>query len=164
MNRSFTFRSLLVAAAMSGFADSSVAAACWYPDEIVADQVKDFQYLLMVGALQCRTVGAPGSEGYNAFVAQKRGVLDSNGYVLKGHFLRENGLQGGRAAYDEHNTAMSNHHAGRADDAGFCSTIAAYTRMAATSSDRDFVVLAESVVEPPVSTCGPGARVAAIRV
>ena len=50
MNKSFTFRSLLVVAAVSGVIQGTASAACWYPDEIVADQVKDFQYMLMVGA------------------------------------------------------------------------------------------------------------------
>ncbi len=154
MNKSFTFRSVLAVVAMAGVVQGTASAACWYPDEIVADQVKDFQYMLMVGALQCRNTVGPGNEAYNAFIAHQRGVLDSKGYVLKGHFLRENGLEGGRDAYDRNNTAMSNRHAGRFDDPSFCQTIAAYTRIAATASDRDFVVLAQSVIEAPASSCG----------
>ncbi len=109
--------------------------------------------MLMVGALQCRNTVGPGNEAYNAFVARQRGVLDSKGYVLKGHFLRENGLASGRSAYDQYNTTMSNRHAARFDDASFCQTIAAYTRMAANATDRDFVVLAQSVIEAPDSSC-----------
>ena len=113
--------------------------------------------MLMVGALQCRNTVGPANEAYNAFVAQQHGVLDSKGYVLKGHFLRENGVAGGRAAYDQYNTAMSNRHAGRFDDPSFCATIATYTRMAATASDRDFVTLAQSVIDAPASSCSPAA-------
>ncbi len=112
--------------------------------------------MMMVGALQCRTSDQASHDAYNAFIARQHGVLDSKAYVLKGHFLRENGLQSGRAAYDEYNTAMSNRHAGRFDDPSFCGTIATYTRLAATSSDHDFIVLAQAVIEPPASSCTEG--------
>ena len=112
--------------------------------------------MLMVGALQCRNVDPAGGESYNTFVARQRAMLDAKAYVLKSHFLRENGVAQGRAAYDEYNTAMSNRHAGRTGDPSFCGTIASYTRMAATSSDHDLVVLAEAVIEPPASSCTAG--------
>ncbi|MGI4876291.1 MAG: hypothetical protein ACRYG4_02255 [Janthinobacterium lividum] len=134
-------------------------ASCWYPDEALAAQVKDFQYMLMVGSLQCKATSGVYGESYNAFVAKQRGVLDSKGYTLKAHFLRENGIQGGRAAYDSYNTTLSNRHAGRFDDASFCMTITAYTRMAATASDTDFIALVQSTIEPPRGTCGNAAYV-----
>ena len=161
MNKFFTFRSSLAVLAVAGVVQGAASAACWYPDEIVADQVKDFQYMLMVGALQCRNGGSTGNEGYDAFVTRQRNVLDSKGYVLKGHFLRENGVVGGRAAYDQYSTALSNRHAGRMDEPSFCQTIAVYTRLAATASDHDFVTLAEAVIEAPVSSCATAHAAAA---
>lgn len=153
MNRWRICNTLMIVAGASIAAQSSVSAACWYPDEIQADQVKDFQYMMMVGSLQCSNGSRPSREAYNAFVNSKRGVLDSKGYVLKAHFLRENGIQDGRAAYDRSATTMSNRHAGRFDDASFCATISSYTRMAVTASDADFITLAQSVIEPPSGSC-----------
>ena len=153
MNRWRICNAVMIVAGMSSVMQAGVSAACWYPDEVQADQVKDFQYMMMVGSLQCSNGGGPSREAYNAFVNSKRIVLDSKGYVLKAHFLRENGIQDGRAAYDRSATVMSNRHAGRFDDPSFCATISSYTRMAVTASDADFITLAQLMIEPPSGSC-----------
>lgn len=105
----------------------------------------------MVGTLRCRIGGHAADANYNEFATRQHNVLGANAYVLKAHYLRENGIQAGRTAYDESVTLLANKHAARLDDPSFCATVAAYARMAASASSEDLLVLAQSVVEAPVS-------------
>ena len=107
--------------------------------------------MLMVGTLRCRIGGHAAETNYDDFATRQHSALGANAYVLKAHYLRENGIQAGRLAYDQSVTLLANKHAARLDDPSFCSTVAAYARMAATASSEDLLVLAQSVVEAPVS-------------
>ena len=107
--------------------------------------------MLMVGTLRCRVGGHTAEANYNDFATRQHSTLGANAYVLKAHYLRENGIQAGRNAYDQSVTLLANKHAARLDDPSFCATVAAYARMAATASSEDLLVLAQSVVEAPVS-------------
>jgi hypothetical protein len=90
---------MAVVAAMSSLALMSspvLAENCWYPHEMRAAQLRDFQSMLMVGTLQCKGANSAAVESYNRFVTKQRGLLDANNYVLKAHFLREAGIEKGR--------------------------------------------------------------------
>lgn len=155
---------LLAASASHGF-EAAIASACWHPNEIVAAQVKDFQYLLMVGTLRCRAANPAVATSYNQFVTRHQGTLNSSAIVLKAHFLREIGIAGGQKAYDEHATLLSNRHSARHDAPSFCATVNLYSRMAALASDSHFVTMAQTAIDPPVSgQCNPAAATIAARV
>lgn len=137
-------------------ANANAAETCWYPYEAKAAQLRDFQTMMMVGTLQCRNIHQSAVDSYNDFIIKQRGLLNSNAYVLKAHFMRENGIKGGQEAYDNYGTALANRHASRMDDRTFCSTVDTFVRMAAAASPPDLWVLAQSMSDPPESgPCPP---------
>lgn len=137
------------------------APSCWYPNEVKAAQLRDFHAMLMVGTLQCRTSNKFAIERYNDFVSTQRGLLDANSNVLKAHFLREHGIQDGQGAYDRYATSLANNQSARASDAGFCSTIDTFIRMATAASQPDLLILAQSISTAPESGACPPANYAA---
>lgn len=143
------------------FTTSAYANSCWYPNESKAAQLRDFHTMLMVGTLQCRSDNRWAVERYNEFVTKQRGLLDANAYVLKAHFMRENGIQDGQAAYDRFATTLANQKGARTSDPGFCQTIDTFVRMATDATQADLLVLAASVSDAPVSgACAPSNYVA----
>lgn len=170
LGRYMIMTSVLRFAVISVVASTTTAAysadACWFRYEAAAEQLQDFQTMLMVGTLRCRLGGRAAEANYNDFATRQHNVLGANAYVLKAHYLRENGIQAGRTAYDQNVTLLANKHAARLDDPSFCATVAAYARMAASASSEDLLVLAQSVVEAPVSgpcrTSGAYAEAAAL--
>lgn len=151
MSMTSVLRAVVLAAVASTTTAAYSADACWYRYEAAAEQLQDFQEMLMVGTLRCRIGGHAAEANYNEFATRQHNVLGANAYVLKAHYLRENGIQAGRAAYDQSVTLLANKHASRLDDPSFCATVSAYARLAASASSEDLLVLAQSVVEAPVS-------------
>lgn len=138
-----------------------LAENCWYPHEMRAAQLRDFQSMLMVGTLQCKGANTTAVEAYNRFVTKQRGLLDANNYVLKAHFLREQGIEKGAAAYDGYATSLANNRAARLGDPAFCPTIETFVTLAEAASGPELQRLAEMVSEaPPSGTCPPGDNLA----
>jgi hypothetical protein len=134
---------------------SAAQAACWYPEEARAAQVRGLQTMLMVGTLQCRHHSRLSEDLYTDFILSQRGVLDANSEVLKARFTRENGA-GGERAYDRFGTRLANQYSERLDDPAFCTTVHRLARLAAGASERELLRLADTVAEPPVSgECRP---------
>ena len=150
---------MAVVAAMSSLVLMSspvLAENCWYPHEMRAAQLRDFQSMLMVGTLQCKGANSAAVESYNRFVTKQRGLLDANNYVLKAHFLREAGIEKGGAAYDGYATSLANNRAARLGDPAFCPTIETFVTLAESASAAELQRLAEMVSEAPASgTCPP---------
>ena len=112
--------------------------------------------MLMVGTLQCKGANSTAVESYNKFVTKQRGLLDANNYVLKAHFLREQGIEKGGAAYDGYATSLANNRAARLGDPAFCPTIDTFVTLAESASSAELQRLAEMVSEAPASgTCPP---------
>lgn len=156
---------LATIASMSFSSIAQAELACWHPNEAKAAQIKDFQTLLMVGTLQCRTADANAVEDYNIFVRHNRSTIDSNIYALKTHFLRENGIQDGQRAYDEYSTALANEKAAQLGEPAFCDTVETLAGLAARASSADLMTLAQSVSLPPESgDCAPAGGAAAVIV
>jgi hypothetical protein len=154
----FASRMAVVAAMSSLVLMSSpvLAENCWYPHEMRAAQLRDFQSMLMVGTLQCKGANSAAVESYNRFVTKQRGLLDANNYVLKAHFLREEGIEKGGAAYDGYATSLANNRAARLGDPAFCPTVETFATLAEAASAAELQRLAEMVSEPPASgTCPP---------
>lgn len=150
---------MAVVAAMSSLAlmtSPVLAENCWYPHEMRAAQLRDFQSMLMVGTLQCKGANSGAVESYNRFVTKQRGLLDANNYVLKAHFLREEGIEKGGAAYDGYATSLANNRAARLGDPAFCPTVDTFVTLAEAASAPELQRLAEMVSEAPASgTCPP---------
>jgi hypothetical protein len=154
---------LAVVPSLALFSTTAYAAdSCWYPNEAKAAQLRDFQTMLMVGTLQCRSSNKFAVERYNEFVTRQRGLLDANAYVLKTHFLRENGIQQGQGAYDGYATQIANMQSAKAADPGFCASVDTFVRMGTDATQADLLVLAQSVSEAPASgPCPPSNYMAA---
>ncbi len=105
--------------------------------------------MLMVGTLQCRGHHRASVDLYNDFVASQRGVLDANSYVLKSHFMRENGISQGQSAYDRFGTSLANQYSAQLDDPEFCETVHHFARLAARATTEELLELADAVAEAP---------------
>lgn len=135
---------------------AEASSACWYPNEAKAAQVRGLQTMLMVGTLQCRRSYRASEYLYNDFVRSQRGFLDANAQVLKAHFMRENGIDGGQNAYDRFGTSLANQYSEQLDDRAFCETVHHYARLAADATREELIELAEVVAEAPQSgICRP---------
>ena len=154
----YTSRMAVVAAISSLVLMTSpvLAENCWYPHEMKAAQLRDLQSMLMVGTLQCKGGSKTAVELYNRFVTKQRSLLDANNYVLKAHFLREQGIEKGGEAYDVYATSLANNRAARLGDPGFCPTVETFVTLAEAASAQELQRLAEMVSEAPASgTCPP---------
>jgi hypothetical protein len=97
---------LAVAVSMPGVAQ----ARCWGPTAVTSARIKDFDTMLMVGALKCRLKGNDVVGRYNRFVQQSRPILSQANEALRTHFEGEGGLD----AYDRYATALANRFGGDA--------------------------------------------------
>ena len=131
---------------MSASIANSAQAACWQPHEVAAAEVRYFQSMLMVGALQCRDENRFIEEDYNRFVTQSRAVLDENNTTIRTRFTRDYGMRDGEYLYDRFTTRIANDFASQTDHAAFCQDAAGLARIAADSHPYDMIVLARSVV------------------
>jgi hypothetical protein len=86
-------------------------AACWTEQSATAAQVRTMETLLMVSALRCRNQGVNLLDGYNQFVRQSRGALDSVNGSLRTHFASSGGMN----AYDRYVTSVANRYGGGVD-------------------------------------------------
>ncbi len=155
---------LAVVPSLALFTTTAYAAeSCWYPNEAKAAQLRDFHTMMMVGTLQCRSSNKFAVEGYNEFITKQRGLLDANAFVLKAHFLRENGVQQGQGAYDDYATSLANLQSAKSSDPGFCATVDTFVRMATDASQPDLLILAQSVSQAPASGACPQTNYAAAK-
>ena len=158
-------RNFAAYAATSVFAFGAIDARaalpepCWQTGELPAVRLHDFKTMLLVGALKCRD-RAPGSlEGYNQFVSQKRELIISSNHVVKARFIRDGGMTAGADGFTDYETSLANRYSAMAHDDVFCGQVGTYARLAASASDEDIGVLANTVVRAPSnSPCGAGGR------
>ena len=153
---------LAALAAMSSLAlfpaVAEASTGCWYPNEARSAQLRGLQTMLMVGTLQCRRSHSYTVDLYNDFVVNQRPFLDANSYILKGRFMRENGISGGQGAYDSFTTSLANRYSEKLDNRTFCETVANFARLAAKASRRELFRLADSVAEAPGSRGCPASN------
>lgn len=103
-------RMLAAAAAAAMMFCGSANAACWSPRAIEAAKVRDFDTMLMVATLRCRTQGVVMGDAYNRFVREKRAVLSAVNDELRAQTA--DGRRGKVAleAYDRFVTSIANRH------------------------------------------------------
>lgn len=104
------------AAAFAMVAAAPAGAACWQPEEYEAARIRDLQTMLMVSALQCRTIDPEMPAAYNKFVQRAKPTLLEGEKALLGHFARE----GDKLAYDRFTTSLANRYADLAQHPEFC--------------------------------------------
>lgn len=150
--RSARVTAFAVASSIALISSSAFASACWQPNEVKAAQIRSFQALVMVGALQCRYSNPLAVERYNEFVERHRGFLDANTRILKAHFAREAGNISVQDAYDQYATELSNiQSAQNSLDPDFCGRVDLLVRTATSSSQSDLLSLAQAVSDEPAS-------------
>ncbi|MFM9978070.1 MAG: hypothetical protein ACKVOP_08515 [Sphingomonadaceae bacterium] len=111
---SFVFCSIAAVAAVSTGATSF--AACWQPESVHAAEVRDFDTMLMVGALRCRADPDSYLERYNAFVTASRGALAEANQGLRNHFEDAVGNVAALAEYDRYIVKVANRYGAGSDD------------------------------------------------
>ncbi len=77
-------KQLILAAGAATMVGGPASAACWSNSAVEAAYVRDFDTILMVATLRCRTHGVEMATDYNRFVREKRAVLvAANGRVAR---------------------------------------------------------------------------------
>lgn len=94
---------------------SASAATCWKPIAVEAAQIRDFEMMLMVSALRCRSTGSNFLAAYNRFIREKRDALTQVNDELREHFRSVAGPVGALGAYDNYVTQLANVYGAGAD-------------------------------------------------
>lgn len=97
-------------AAISALLATPVQAACWSKESIAAAKVREFETMLMVSALRCRTGGSDFLAKYNQFIREGRPVLTKANETLRAQFSSEFGAARGLNAYDGFVTSLANRY------------------------------------------------------
>ena len=100
-----------VALLLAAFAGAApVNARCWSDADVAAARTREFETMLMVSALRCRTSGAAFLDEYNSFVRTSRSALGAVNTALRGHFDDGRGDRATLDAYDGYVTAIANRY------------------------------------------------------
>ncbi|MET0372317.1 MAG: hypothetical protein ABW039_13200 [Sphingobium sp.] len=94
------------------------AATCWTPAAVEAAQVRDFEMMLMVSALRCRSTANNFLPAYNRFVQEKRAALTEVNEELRSHFQSIVGKGAALGAYDNYVTGIANSYGSGAQGLG----------------------------------------------
>jgi hypothetical protein len=119
---------------------------CWYPDELSAARVQNFQTMLMIGTFKCRQKIPDALESYNLFMSNKRDFIVYNKNIVISHFIRQYGPSSGNIAYMNYETGVGNLHSMQ-NLIDRCETISAYSRLAANASEADLVEFSRIVAD-----------------
>lgn len=120
-------------AALAALLATPAQAACWSKDAIAAAKVREFETMLMVSALRCRTSGRDFLARYNQFVRQGRPVLVRANETLRAQFSAEYGTARGLNAYDGFVTSLANRY-GAGTDGLSCADLSDITSAALAGS------------------------------
>jgi hypothetical protein len=102
----------LAAIGIATIVAATPASACWSPRAVEAAQVRDFETMLMVATLRCRTKDVSIGEDYNRFVREKRAILTAVNDELRSQFVPGRSGRDALEAYDRFVTAIANTHGG----------------------------------------------------
>ncbi len=133
----------LIAAILCLVISPAYAQSCAVIAAQSSAKVRELQSVLMVGALQCRSV--PGNTviaDYNRFIAVHKVALQNHNTALRAHFMRS-ALKTGAADFDQFTTRLANANASSASGAGFCTMIGQLVQAAADVSSEqlaDFAI------------------------
>ena len=150
-------KSAMIAALTSLAFTSTMANAregCWYPNESKAAQLLEFDSRLVAGVLRCRDRDPMVVGNYDIFVENQLQVLQAHDAILKSRFDRESGggrTGGGQYAYEQYlASAKTNSESTVEWNERDCARVASLARVASGLPREELLMLAESIVEPPV--------------
>ena len=127
---------LFLAAAAATLVSGPVSAACWSNSTVQAAYVRDFDTILMVATLRCRTQNPDMAADYNKFVREKRAVLTAANDELRAQFSAGRSAKAAMDAYDRFVTSLANSHGANAEGLSCNEYHALAQAAAAGSSDR----------------------------
>jgi len=97
-------------AAIAALLATPAQANCWSKEAIAAAKIREFETMLMVSALRCRTSGRDFLARYNQFVREGRPILAQVNDVLRQQFVSDFGPGRGLNAYDGFVTSIANRY------------------------------------------------------
>ena len=129
---------------------TAAQANCWSPQAVTAAKIRNFDTMLMVSALRCRTSNSNFMASYGAFMNQNRGSLVVAGLELQKHF-------GSASGYDHYAISVANHY-GAGVQGMSCADLASITesaRSAAMTAEQIADLAERSGVDPMLdaATC-----------
>lgn len=95
---------------LANLAATPSLAACWGTQALSAAKVREFETMLMVSALRCRSGQENFLARYNQFVREARPALARANITLRGQFVADHGARGGLLAYDAFVTSLANRY------------------------------------------------------
>ncbi|MCF8709522.1 hypothetical protein [Rhizorhapis sp. SPR117] len=151
---------------VTAYAQPVMKEDCWYPDELSAAQVQNFQTMLMIGTFKCLEKMPSTLESYKLFMNNKRDFLVHNKNIVISRFIRQYGQSSGNMAYMNYETGVGNLHSMK-NIIDRCETIGAYSRLAANASESDLVEFSRTVADNLLAVACPadqGSSVASMAV
>jgi hypothetical protein len=148
--------SLVSAAVLAGSATSANASPtfpCFSDDEMQSARIHDLQVMMMVGALKCRDVAPAALRQYGAFVTDRNAELTAHGERVRESLIASFGPEGGREAFDDYETGLSNYHSAVRHDRAACSEIAAFARLAHLADADELHVLSRLATNRAIDRC-----------
>jgi hypothetical protein len=108
-------KGMILAAAAVATVGGPASAACWTNSAVEAAYVRDFDTILMVATLRCRTKGVEMATDYNRFVREKRTVLVAANDELRAQFAAGRTQKAALDAFDRYATSLANTHGAGSD-------------------------------------------------
>lgn len=97
-------------AAIAALLATPAQANCWSKEAVAAAKIREFETMLMVSALRCRSSGKDFLARYNHFVREGRPLLTQVNTVLRAQFTADHGAARGLNAYDGFVTSLANRY------------------------------------------------------
>lgn len=138
-----SLRAFACALLLAGSWIAPALAACATPEQVKAAQLRQFHYQLQVAALNCRgdDPSLPGK--WQSYVQRHSATLADNAKVMQGYFKSA-------AAFDKHNTALTNRESVAVHDThGYCEMRAPMFDKALTLTGAQLASYAAETVGTP---------------
>ena len=141
-----SFRAIAYACLLSVACAAPVAARppCASPEQVKAAQLRQLHYELQVAALNCRNDMPEMPSKWQGYVQRHGAVLNENAKVLNAYFKSA-------AAFDRHNTVVTNRESARVHDTpGYCESHSPLFDQVAALSSQQLAPFAAATVGDPM--------------
>ena len=125
-------------------AHSPAQAACWDVSSIAAARVSEFETLLMVSMLRCKSSGIDMQTGFDAFLAANKTTLESAHLTLRARYGVSKTKRGNND-YDRFVTSVANTYGMGQTEAGVCQQVGVL--LADLAKDGSADLLADAVIQ-----------------
>lgn len=135
------------------------AATCWDTPSIGAARVSEFETLLLVQTLRCKSVGIDMQGGFDRMLAAHRGTLEMAHRTLRAKFGESDVKRASAGPYDRFVTGVANSYGAGKTEVPICQQFSALIEelgKGSTSSDFLISVAGEMVRDPRLdgAQCG----------